>query len=123
MSIQSQVTKNALISPEFYKIGPLAEALRTPTGLVFIFAEWSGVATLGWKVLTSVLSELEKLPPIWVIDADEFGPEMAVQLLNDLPQGKGEAYWLKNGKIIAKQSSLGDADRSRILANLNSLED
>ena len=121
MSIEQQVERGAAIPHSAYSIVSLDEAMNMSSGIVFIFAEWSGDAIRAWRVLTKLLAPLLNLPPIRVVDADDLTPETTRALLDELPQGKGEIYWLKDGRVYAKQASLVESDSPKVMQHLRAL--
>lgn len=122
MSIQQKLERGAAIPKSAYSVTTLPEALQIGSGIVFIFAEWSGVACRAWSVLTKLLAPILNMPSIRVVDADELTPEPTRALLNDLPQGKGEMYWVKDGRIFAKQASLEEFDAPSVMEYLRALD-
>jgi len=121
MSFQEQVQRDAAIDATAFEFKTLAEAMKGTHGIVFIYARWSGTAIHAWQTLTTALATLERLPAVVVVDADEFQPALANELLGELPQGKGETFWMKQGRIVAMLSGYRESATETIFQHSQSL--
>lgn len=123
MTFYEQVQRNSVIEPRAYKIDLLERAWMSQKAIVFIYAKWSGTAIYAWRILTSVLAEIEDPPKVVVVNSDEIEPNLAWKLLSELPQGKGETFWIKDQRTVARLSSYGENDVIKLLENIRLLTD
>lgn len=121
MTLQAQIERDAAIDSSVFKVESLTEALKVRNAIIFIYARWSGTAIQAWRSLTKVLSSIERIPAVIVVDADELKPAIAIELLGHLPQGKGETFWVKNGNRVAMLSGYREADSEFILENTRNI--
>ncbi len=71
--------------------------------VLFIFATWSSAAAMSFKFLCDALAKNpETRFPVMVLSADGFDFNVFKMTLGELPQGKGEAFWIKHGQIISR---------------------
>jgi len=52
-----------------------------------------------------------------VLDADGYDFDAFKRVFGELPQGKGEAYWIKSGEIAFRDHGYGKNRSSQLLAN------
>jgi len=99
-------------------IDPDEELLaRVKNGVLVIVAGWSGAAKLAFGVLSEATSEfLTRGVSMYVIDHDELDGKAAERVLGTLPQGWGETYWVRDGRIV---HSLSRYDQSAMQAIKN----
>jgi hypothetical protein len=45
-----------------------------------------------------------------VVDADELQPASTTELIGELPQGKGETFWLREGQIVETLAGYREGD-------------
>ena len=78
-----------------------SELTKIGRGIVFIFATWSGHSVTSFQHFCSALAEAptSKLA-IFVMDADGFDFDAFKNAFGELPQGKGEVYWIRNGQVV-----------------------
>ena len=70
------------------------------TGVVFILALWSGQCLVALRRLTEYLATDPTTPTrLLVLNADEVTEELIGELCHR-PQGRGEAFWIKQGKVV-----------------------
>jgi hypothetical protein len=117
MTFKEQVQRDAAIDATAFEFKTLAEAMKVTNGIVFVYARWSGTAIYSWRMLTAALAGLESLPRVLVVDADEVDPKSAAELLGELPQGKGETLWIKEGKAVAKLAAYREGDTTVLIDN------
>jgi hypothetical protein len=115
MTFQEQVQRDAAIDATAFEFKTLAEAMKATNGIVFVYARWSGPAIHSWQTLTAALAGLGSLSRVLVVDADEFEATSAVELVGELPQGKGETFWIKEGKIVAKLAGYREGDAATLI--------
>jgi hypothetical protein len=87
--------------------------------IVFVFSSWSGIAIRSFKLLTEALIEISGHEfTLFVLDADKINLDAFKDNFCELPQGKGETYWIKAGQITHSDHGYNDASkevlRSRI---------
>lgn len=99
----------------------LTEVMKVTDGIIFIYARWSGAAIQSWRTLTAALASHGLRPRIWIVDADELEPTSAAKWLGELPQGKGETLWMKNGKEIARRAGYQESDAKMLIELSKSL--
>lgn len=119
MSFEEQVKSNCGRLPhDRFMISQFSqlELVKIDRGLLFIFATWSGAAIGSFRLLCEALA-LEPVASfqIFVIDADAFNHEAFKKAFGELPQGKGEAFWIKNGEVVLMDR--GYTNKSKELIN------
>lgn len=91
-------------------------------GVLFIFATWSGTAAVSFRLLCAALSgSPEAKFPIIVINADGFDFDTFKKTFGELPQGKGEAYWIKDGQIVFRDHGYTDVSNQMLQSRIKSL--
>ena len=115
MTFEELVERDAAIDRTAFECKTLAEAMKNINGIVFIYARWSGAAIHSWRTLSRVLSGVDRRPRILVVDADEFSADLASELIGELPQGRGETYWILEGQIVANLDECREGDSAVIL--------
>ena len=85
------------------------ELATIPLGVLFVFATWSGDAIRSFRRLCDGLAATPgaKLS-ILVMDADGFDFNAFKSALGELPQGKGEAYWIRSGQLVHRDHGYTD---------------
>jgi len=69
--------------------------------VLFVFATWSGTSIVSFRLLCESLARSPRAKfPIIVLDADGFDFDAFKKTFGDLPQGKGEAFWIENGQVV-----------------------
>ena len=69
--------------------------------IIFIFSAWSGAAVSSFRLLTEALNEIYGHTfDIVVVDADKINFDTFQNIFGELPQGKGETYWIKAGQLL-----------------------
>ena len=91
-------------------------------GVLFIFATWSGVAIVSFRLLCEALagSPAAKFPII-VINADGFDFDAFKKAFGELPQGKGEALWIKDGQVLFRDHGYTNETKDMLRARIKSL--
>jgi hypothetical protein len=59
--------------------------------------------------------------PIVVVSADGFDFDAFKKALGELPQGKGEAFWIKSGQIVFRDHGYTDETKDVLKARIKSL--
>jgi len=91
-------------------------------GVLFVFATWSGAAIVSFRLLCEALSgSAEAKFPIIVINADGFDFDAFKNAFGELPQGKGEAYWIKGGQIVFRDHGYTDETNEVLRERIKSL--
>jgi hypothetical protein len=84
----------------------LATILR---GVLFVFAAWSGDAIRSFRLLCDGVAMMPEAKfSLLVVDADGFDFDAFKRALGELPQGKGETYWIRNGQVIHRDHGYTD---------------
>jgi hypothetical protein len=90
--------------------------------VLFVFATWSGDAVVSFRLLCEALSRSpESKFPIVVINADGFDFEAFKRAFGELPQGKGEAFWIKGGQIVFRDNGYTADAKDLLQARIQSL--
>jgi hypothetical protein len=85
-------------------------------GVLFVYATWSGPASASLQSFWNVAAKVPQARfPIHVINTDDYDAPTYISALGDLPQGKGEAYWIKGGKIVHRDRGYTDVKRLQML--------
>jgi hypothetical protein len=70
-------------------------------GILFVMALWSGTSIRSFRVLCDVIATVgDSGPLIYVVDADDINPEKFREESGDVPQGKGETFWIHGGRVV-----------------------
>jgi len=71
------------------------------TGVIFLLCNWSGESILN---LQHLLSRMENYPKLilYIVDIDEPAYEVLKEQYQVKSHGKGETFWVKDGKIISQ---------------------
>src|ERR1700722_2018078 len=102
MNFEEQIKSNRGSLPydriRISEFGQLELATITQA-VLFIFATWSAPAVVSFRLLCEALA---KSPgptfPIFVVNADGLDFDAFKKAFGELPQGKGEAFWIKRGE-------------------------
>jgi len=90
--------------------------------VLFIFATWSASAIVSFRLLCAALSRSPEAKfPIIVINADGFDFDFFKSVVAELPQGKGEAYWIKHGQILFRDHGYADESTEILQTRINAL--
>jgi hypothetical protein len=92
------------------------------TGILFIIAERAAASRRSFRALMEALSSFEGLPPhfLYIANTDESNAQKFFAAIGDGPNGNGETYWIKDGRVIAKLIAY-DSDRSAEISELSEL--
>lgn len=78
-------------------------------GVLFVFATWSGDAIRSFRLLCDGLATTPEVKfSILVMDADDCDYDAFKSALGELPQGKGEAYWIRSGQLVHRDHGYTD---------------
>jgi hypothetical protein len=84
--------------------------------VVFIHSAWSAVSGLGLSALDKVIPlTIGEETDIIIIDADCLHDGLRIGADVMWPQGNGEFYLVKNGKIVSQISSLNSAKPEEVI--------
>ena len=127
MNFDEQIKSNCGSLPyDRIKISQFSQLeLATITqAVLFVFATWSGAAVVSFRLLCEALAKSPGAKfPVIVLDADGFDVADFKRVLGELPQGKGETFWIKRGQVGFRDHGY-TADSNEILrARINSLTD
>jgi hypothetical protein len=127
MNFEEQIKSNCGSLPyDRIKISQFSQLeLGTITQAVLIIvATWSGAAIASFRLLCEALAKRPRTKfPVIVLDADGFDFDAFKKALGELPQGKGEVFWIEHGQVIFRDHGY-TTDTSEILrARINSLTD
>jgi hypothetical protein len=90
--------------------------------VLFVFATWSGDAAVSLRLLCEALSASpESRFPVIVIDAEGFDFDAFKRSFGELPQGKGEAFWIKGGQIVFRDNGYTADAKDVLQARIQSL--
>jgi hypothetical protein len=99
------------------------ELAKIAQGVLFIFATWSGASIVSFRLLCEALSgSPEAKFPITVINAEGFDFEAFKKAFGELPQGKGEAFWVKGGQVLFRDHGYTDEINDLLQARIKSLD-
>lgn len=89
--------------------------------VLFVYAAWSAPSALSFTILCDAISKFSNpLFPIIVVNADDIDCDRFQKVFAELPQGKGEAFWIVNGQISYRDHGYTKNDlallQSRILS-------
>jgi hypothetical protein len=125
MSIEEQIKSNCgSLSYDRIKLSPFSQLeLTTITqAVLFVFATWSGAAIVSFRLLCEAVAKAPGTKfPIFVINADGFDFDAFKKAFGELPQGKGEAFWIKGGQIIFRDHGYSDETKDVLQARIKSL--
>jgi len=90
-----------------------SELITIRRGVVFAFASWSGHAVRSFQFFCDALADspIPKLS-IYVVDATAFDLDAFQNAFGELPQGKGEAYWIRNGQVLHRDHGYTDETKN-----------
>jgi hypothetical protein len=92
--------------------------------VLFVFATWSGAAVVSFRLLCEALAKSPGARfPVIVIDADGFDPDAFKKAFGELPQGKGEAFWIKRGQVVSRDHGYATDATEILRTRINSLTD
>jgi hypothetical protein len=127
MNFEEQIKSNCGSLPyDRIKISKFSELdLATITqAVLFIFATWSGTAVVSFRLLCEALAKSPTAKfPVVVLDADGFDLDAFKKALGELPQGKGEAFWIKHGQVVFRDQGYATDTSEMLRTRINSLTD
>jgi hypothetical protein len=95
---------------------------KLKTGIIFIFAVWSGPAIAQFGLLTKILSKLELGKfKVFVLDTDTLNIEYLAEQGIKTPHGWGETDWIKNHRIEHFLARYNEVDTQTIISYTNDL--
>src|SRR5260221_7582640 len=101
MSLEEQIKSNCGSLPyNRIKVSQFSELelAMINQAVLFIFATWSGAAVVSFRLLCEAMAKIPGAKfPIIVLDADGFDFDTFERTFGELPQGKGETFWIKGG--------------------------
>lgn len=125
MSFEEQIKSNCGSLPQdrikILQFGQL-ELTTISQAVLFVFAAWSGTSVASFRLLCEALAKkpVAKYPVI-VLDADAFDLDTFKTILGELPQGKGETFWIKDGQIIFRDHGYTNNTGGTLQERINSL--
>jgi hypothetical protein len=101
----------------------LLQVDRVSRGIVFVLARWSGASQLSFRTLTSVLNQIPGAASIQVLilDSDSLAAERFRESVGEVPSGRGETYWIRGGRVVAKVHTCDDATRDSIRSHTEAM--
>ena len=125
MSFEEQIKLNCGSLPyDRIKISQFSQLeLATITqAVLFIFATWSGASVVSFRLLCEALA---KSPggqfQILVLNADGFDFDAFKKGFGELPQGKGETFWIKRGQVVFRDHGYTNETSETLRARINAL--
>jgi hypothetical protein len=98
------------------------ELATIPQAVLFIFATWSGAAVVSFRLLCDALAKSPGTRfPIIVVSADGFDSDAFKRAFGELPQGKGEAFWIKRGQVVFRDHGYTNETSETLQERINSL--
>ena len=90
------------------------------TGVLFVFAEWSGQAIQSFRTLIGSVRSCSRKAPITIFlaNTDEKPVELFLRNQGMIPHGGGEALWISEGQIIGRLQTCTEKD-SNTMRELN----
>ena len=123
--IEEQIKSNCGSLPyDRIKISQFSQLeLATITqAVLFIFATWSGASVVSFRLLCEVLAKSPGAKfPIIVFNADGFDVDVFKGVFGELPQGKGEAFWIKRGQVVFRDHGFTSEASETLRARINAL--
>jgi hypothetical protein len=123
--IRSSVQKNTKLPFKRLRVVQNLSELRLPdvrTGIVFIFAAWSGPAVMALRRLTALLSTLDLGSlDVVILDNDSMTGEDMIQLFGHVFHGAGETLWVRDGRVVAEMSELRPESEALIVSRTREL--
>jgi hypothetical protein len=124
--IFSDTVKNrSEIPPERLRVVQTQEGLRLShirSGIVFVYAIWSGSSVMGFKKLTRLLSTVDTTSlDIVVLDNDCMNPDDMIRLFGHVFHGAGETLWLRDGQVVAELQAFRPESDDLILSHTKAL--
>ena len=125
MNFEEQIKSNCGSLPyDRIKISQFSQLeLATITqAVLFVFATWSGAAVVSFRLLCEALakSPVTKFPII-VVNADGFDFDAFKKAFGELPQGKGEAFWIKRGQVVFRDHGYTNETSETLQERIKSL--
>jgi len=122
MSIEEQIESNCGSLPyDRIKISQFSQLELTTIAqaVFFVFATWSGAAIVSFGLLCEALAKAPGTKfPVFVINADGFDFDAFKKAFGELPQGKGEAFWIKGGQIVFRDHGYTDETKDVLQARI-----
>ena len=126
MNFEEQIKSNCGSLPydrvRVFQLNQL-ELATIAQAVFFVFATWSGASVVSFRLLCEALARSPEIKfSILVVNADRFDLDAFKKLFGELPQGKGEAFWIKNGQIVFRDHSFTDESKELLQRRMNSPE-
>ncbi len=125
MSFEEQIKSNCGSLPyDRIKVSQFSqlELATIAQGVLFVFATWSSAAIVSFRLLCEMLSRSPDTSfPLFVINADGFDFDAFKGTFGELPQGKGEAFWIKGGQVLFRDHGYTDETKDVLKARIESL--
>jgi len=68
--------------------------------LLFVLATWSARSIQAFQALTTALKARDRNIQILVVNIDDLKESDVLKQIEDVCEGKGEVFWISNGKIL-----------------------
>ena len=94
LKAKSRLPDGQLALMEFNQLDALEEGMA-----LFIFSAWSGVSLISFELLVDAIVGLKSNVKLIILDADAIEPVEFKRRFGEVPQGKGECYWIDVKKI------------------------
>lgn len=127
MSFPKSFTKNCLVPEPSLRIVSRIEDFsldRIEAGVVFVFAAWSASSIVSWREFNKAVAKTDLTgKTVVVIDIEQLSPSMAVLWFGEVVHGIGEAFWVKNGRVVHAIKGCEATDAKEVIRyteNLNS---
>lgn len=125
MNFEEQIKSNCGSLPyDRIKVSQFSqlELATIAQGVVFVFATWSGASGVSFKLLCEMLARSPDARfPLFVINADGFDGNAFKRTFGELPQGYGEAFWIKGGQVRFRDHGYTDETKNALKERINSL--
>ena len=83
-------------------------------GVLFVYAKWSAFSISCWQGLGSYYVQKKPSVPLFVVDADNLTPKKSVELFDEMVEGNGETFAIRDGEIVLRHSKYGSDSHESI---------
>ena len=91
--------------------------------VLFVLATWSGPSIISFRLLCEGLAKNPGVQfPILLINADDYEFVAFRKTFGELPQGWGEAFWIKNGQVVFRDHGFTAEHKELLQRRINSPE-
>jgi hypothetical protein len=110
------------ITARYFDSDEIIDFENLATGVIFVFARWSGASICSFEALCAALAARTKTRiNLWLVDTEADNSRQLFLQMNQAASGSGETFAVKDGRVVAVLSKYDKHQMGRVDAFLDAL--